>query len=136
MITGTFFSLAFLVGAAGASGELLAEKPIRAGERITFTNSELDGGGEADPEDPRLGREVIRSVYEGRPILAENTRSPRLVRRNDVVVVRYVTSALEITATGRALSEAGVGETITILNIDSRKTLQGVVQPDGGIIVQ
>jgi len=136
MMISQLFSLVALFGAAGASGELLAEKPIRAGERITFANSELDGGGETDPDDPRLGREVIRSVYEGRPILAENTRSPRLVRRNDVVMIRYVVGALEITATGRALSEAGAGETIAILNIDSRKTLQGVVQPDGGIIVQ
>jgi len=135
-MTVSLISSLLLAAVANGPAELIAEVPIRAGDLVTPANSETIDGREADPGDPRLGREVVRSIYSGRPILLENTRSPRLVRRNDVVTVRYLAGALEITATGRALGDAGAGEVVSIVNADSRKTFQGVVQADGGVVVK
>jgi len=136
MMSVSLTSVVTLIAAAAGGAEIVAETPIRAGDRITLSNVQMSDGKEVPAGDPLLGREVVRSVYRGRPVLMDNTRSPRIVRRNEVVTIRYVTGALEITASGRAMGDAGIGETVTIMNIDSRKTLQGVVQPDGGIVVR
>ena len=43
--------------------------------------------------------------------------------------------ALRITARGRALSDAAAGETVRVINLQSNKTVEGLVQPNGDILV-
>ena len=59
-----------------------------------------------------------------------------VVRRNQIVSVRYVKGGLEITATGRALGDAGVNEPVAVLNQSSKQMVQGIVQEDGWILAQ
>jgi flagella basal body P-ring formation protein FlgA len=93
---------------------------------------------DGDPafDDPLIGREVRRTVYAGKPITYDNTRPPILVKRNQLVTVKFIRGSLEITATGRALGEAGVNEQITVLNQQSKQMVQGIVQENGWVLAQ
>ena len=115
---------------------LVATEVLRSGDIITEDNASLEPGGDYEDATSLLGREVKRTVYQGQPIKPENTRSRRLVRRNQVVSVVYVSGPLEITMTGRALGEAGVGDTVEVMNADSRKVITGTVTPEGWIRTQ
>ncbi len=115
---------------------LVATDVIRAGDAVTAANTST-GTGERSPEDSALlGRVVRRTVYAGQPILPENTQSPRLVARNQLVSVRYIDGPLEIVITGRAMGEAGEGETVDVMNPQSRQLITGVVTPEGWIRAQ
>ena len=102
----------------GASS-LVAKEVIRAGDTVTL-----------------IGREVRRTVYVGQELSMDDTRPPRLIRRNQLVTVKFVSGALEITTTGRAMGEATEDESVAILNLNSKKIVNGIVQKDGWVLVQ
>jgi flagella basal body P-ring formation protein FlgA len=124
-----------LLTAFADSSSLVAAEVIRSGDPVTSYNATTEEGGNAIG-DPLLGREVVRTVYAGKPITYENTRAPILVRRNQVVTVKYIKGGLEISATGRALGEAGLNESVTVLNQQSKQTVQGIVQENGWVLAQ
>jgi flagellar basal body P-ring formation protein FlgA len=130
------FVLGFgLLTAFADSSSLVAAEVIRSGDPVTSYNATTEEGNNAIG-DPLLGREVVRTVYAGKPITYENTRAPILVRRNQIVTIKYIKGGLEISATGRALGEAGLNESVTVLNQQSKQTVQGIVQENGWVLAQ
>jgi len=131
----TALSLGAFLSLSGASS-LVAADVIRAGDPVTVANAELPEGEEPSLYDLFAGREVKRTVYAGQPITLDNTRPVRLVTRNQVVTIKYISGPLEISTTGRAMGEAAVNETVSVLNLQSRQLVQGIVQADGWVLAQ
>ncbi len=125
-----------LIAAFTSSSSLVAEEVIRAGDRVTISNTITDNGAVATSDDPLLGREVRRTVYAGQPVTLDNTRPARLVTRNQIVTVKYLKGGLEISTTARAMGEAALNEPITVLNLQSRQQVHGIVQENGWVLVQ
>lgn len=122
--------------AMAESSALVATEVIRAGDPVTVANAGLQDGHGPDAYDPYIGREVRRTVYAGQPITLDNTRPQRLVTRNQIVTVKFIQGGLEISTTGRAMGEAARNETVTVLNLQSRQLVQGVVQADGWVLAK
>lgn len=118
------------------ASSLVAAEVIPAGDGVTVANAELRDGDGPEVYDLYAGREVRRTVYAGQPITLENTRSARLVTRNQVVTIRYISGPLEISTSGRAMGDAALNETVSVLNLQSRQMVQGVVKADGWVLVQ
>ena len=132
MISAICFSLGLSLA---APTPLTATDVLRAGDIITQENvAPPDDVWQAEHAD-LLGREVRRTVYAGQPIKAKDTQSPRLVKRNQLVTMKYMKGPLEITLSGRALGEAGLNETVTVLNLQSRQSVEGIVQAGGWVWV-
>jgi flagellar basal body P-ring formation protein FlgA len=115
---------------------LVVKEVIRAGDTVTAANISTETGALIDTDNPLLGREVRRTVYVGQELSMDDTRPARLVRRNQLVTVKFVSGALEITTTGRAMGEATEDEAVAILNLNSKKIVNGIVQKDGWVLVQ
>ncbi|MEM7460020.1 MAG: flagellar basal body P-ring formation chaperone FlgA [Pseudomonadota bacterium] len=115
---------------------LTANDVMRRGEIITIDNTSPPDDVWQQEHADLLGREVSRTVYAGQTILAKDTRPMRLVKRNQLVTLKYVRGPLEITLTGRALGEAAQNEAVTVLNLESRQVVEGIVQAGGWIWVQ
>ena len=128
MISLVCFALGLSVDAS-----LTANQVLRAGSVITQDNTSPPDDVWQDQHAELLGREVSRTIYAGQPIAQKDTRSPRLVKRNQLVTLKYMKGPLEITLTGRALGEAGVNESVPVLNLESRQTVEGIVQAGGWI---
>ncbi|MEO1028021.1 MAG: flagellar basal body P-ring formation chaperone FlgA [Pseudomonadota bacterium] len=118
------------------TSSLVATEVIRAGEVISSQNTEPGEDGLSVEDQALLGKELKRTVYAGKQILAENTRAPRLIARNQLVTVKYQAGGLEITLTGRAMADAGAGDTIAVMNTSSRKLINGFVTSDGWVRAQ
>jgi len=118
------------------ASSLVAAEVIPAGDGVTVANAELRDGDSPEVYDLYAGREVRRTVYAGQPITFENTRSARLVTRNQVVMIKFISGPLEISTSGRAMGDAALNETVSVLNLQSRQMVQGVVKADGWVLIQ
>ncbi|MEC7288849.1 MAG: flagellar basal body P-ring formation chaperone FlgA [Pseudomonadota bacterium] len=133
MISAIFFSLGLTVSTPTS---LTANDLIRSGDIITQENTSPEGDVWQDEHNALLGREVRRTIYAGQSIQQKDTQSPRLVKRNQLVTVKYMNGPLEISLTGRAMGEAGLDETVPVLNLQSRQVVEGTVQAGGWIWVK
>ncbi len=118
------------------ASSLVAAEVIRAGDGVTVANAELQDGDGPEVYDLFAGREVRRTVYAGQAITLDNTQPARLVTRNQVVTIKYIRGPLEISTSGRAMGDAALSETVSVLNLQSRQMVQGVVQADGWVLAQ
>ena len=82
-----------------------------------------------------VGLEARITLYPGRPILPDHVGPAALIERNQPVVVFFRNGGLTIAADGRALSRGAEGDVVRVMNLSSRHTVSGRVQPDGSVIV-
>ena len=122
--------------ALSGGGSLVATEVIKAGSVLSEANTESEDGVLSEDDRALLGREVRRTVYKGRNIDPANTRAPRLVVRNQNVTVKYRSNGLEITLNGRAMADGGAGETVSVMNLQSRQLISGQIMPDGWVSVK
>ncbi len=78
-----------------------------------------------------LGMEMKRTIYTGYKLNPSFVGAPILVRRNSRVNMVYRFGRMEINAWGRALDEGGAGDIISIMNLESRKRVQGRILQSG-----
>lgn len=130
--------LAALLAAPAMADTVISTRVIRAGALIGPEDLDLsprNATGAFDRPDDLVGLEARRMIYPGRPILFDQVGSPALVDRNQIVQLSFAARGLAITTEGRALGRAGAGEEVRVLNLSSRVTVNGIVQPDGSVQV-
>lgn len=65
---------------------------------------------------------------------AASTRAERVISRNDIVQVVYVVGGVRLTISGRATANAAAGEPVSILNLDSGRTIDALAVSPGQAI--
>jgi len=58
---------------------------------------------------------------------------PALVQRNDIVTIFYETPGLTLTLRGQAQDAGALGDTIGVMNMQSKRLVQGVVSGPGRV---
>lgn len=79
------------------------------------------------------GLQAVRNLTAGMPVKATDVMSPPLVRRGENVTISLVTGSLTITSAGRALSNAGKGESVRVLNIATNRTVDAIAENSGDV---
>lgn len=130
--------LALIFPLSVSAGSLTTRRIIKAGEVLTAQDVQpmetTINGALQEPEDA-IGQEARVTLYPGRPIMFQAIGKTRIIARNEIVRLNYISANIAITTEGRALSAGSVGETIRIINLGSRNTVSGRVMPDGSINV-
>jgi flagella basal body P-ring formation protein FlgA len=80
-----------------------------------------------------IGQEAQVTLYAGRPIRAEDIGPPAIIERNQIVPLAYGSGGLSILTEGRAMARGGAGDVIRVMNLESRTTVTGQIQPDGTV---
>jgi flagellar basal body P-ring formation protein FlgA len=62
-------------------------------------------------------------------------KKPILIKKGELVTVTYAEDGIELTAQGQAQAEAGLGDTVPILNTRSRRTIDARVTGSGSATV-
>ncbi len=132
-------TIALLLMANQAAADVVfATRTIRANSIITAQDLVVKDGdiaGMATGPGQLIGTEAHVALYAGRPIALANVGPPALVERNQIVSIVFEKNGLNISAEGRSLSRAGVGDFVRVMNLSSRSTISGKVMPDGRILV-
>lgn len=117
---------------------VVAARTIRAQSVLSANDlalKDIDVAGGVKDVSQLVGQESRVALYAGRPIRLNDVGPPALISRNQVVQIVFQSHGLSITAEGRSLGRAGVGEHVRIMNMSSRTTISGVVGADGRVFV-
>jgi len=80
-----------------------------------------------------LGKVARRTLLPGQPIPIAGTRDPYVVAQGSLAMVIFETGGLTITTNAMALQNGGVGDVVTLRNVDSGAIIKGTVAPDGTV---
>jgi flagella basal body P-ring formation protein FlgA len=128
----------FRLPAEGRARELIQlpvlSRPIDAGEVITAADVDWIT---APPNRLRptsvtaveqlVGAEARRPLQPGRVLSERDLQAPRLVLRGHSVQLVYNRPGLKLSALGIAQADGALGDLVRVVNLDSRRQLEGVV---------
>ena len=76
--------------------------------------------------DVALGKAARYALRAGAPVAAHDLVNARMVKRDDVVAVVFEEEGVSLTLQGKALSDASVGDTLNVVNPQSKKVIQTI----------
>jgi flagella basal body P-ring formation protein FlgA len=111
-------------------GSILAEEDLR----ILF----VERSGLRTPADPfRLqGTRLTRNLAQGGVVFTEDVESVPVIAKGDPVRILFRTGGLQVEASGEALDNGGIGESIRVRNVLSRRIISCIVSGPGMVIVE
>jgi flagella basal body P-ring formation protein FlgA len=132
----------------------LSGRAVATLEVATVTRTVERGGilRESDVEMERrpraeIGRDVVTgrqqvvglaargTLQPGRPIRAVELMKPDLIQRNDAVTLVYEVPGIVLTIRGKAIDSGAEGDVISVLNEQSKRTVQGTIVAPGRVLV-
>lgn len=93
------------------------------------------GGAEPASREFAVGMQMRRAVRAGQPLKSTDIAKPDLVQRDQTVTVVYQTAGIYLTTRGKALDNGSEGDTVGVLNPQSKRTVTGRVIGRGQVSV-
>jgi flagellar basal body P-ring formation protein FlgA len=82
-----------------------------------------------------VGRAARRPLRGGEVLRTADLMKSEIVQRNETVTLVYEVPGLVLTMRGKALESGAEGDTIGVLNIQSKRTVQGTVSGPGQVTI-
>ncbi len=92
--------------------------------------------GEPALRDRAIGMQMRRAMRAGTPIRVADIAKPEFVSRDQSVTVIYQVPGIYLTTRGKAIEAGAEGDTVSVLNLQTKRTLTGVVTGRGQVTVQ
>jgi flagellar basal body P-ring formation protein FlgA len=83
--------------------------------------------------DALVGMQTRRVLHQGETVRNDDVRHPILVTKGSTVTMTFDAPGITLTAVGRAMSEGGVGDSVTVLNPASYRQISAVVTGAGTV---
>jgi flagella basal body P-ring formation protein FlgA len=83
-----------------------------------------------------VGMATRRVLHAGESVRLEDVRRPTLVTKGSTVTMTFEAPGITLTTMGRAMSEGGMGETVTVQNPASFRQVSAVVTGPGQVRAQ
>ncbi len=82
-----------------------------------------------------IGQEAKQTLYKDKPILLRDIGAMTIVRRNDTLTIKFEQGAMTLQTVGRAMQDGGAGDTIKVMNEQSKKIVTGRITKNGDVDV-
>jgi len=112
-----------------ARGETIADSDLAF---IKVPAGQLSGGA-VTALDALVGHETRRFLRAGEPVRGSDVRMPVLVAKGSTVTMTFTAPGISLTAIGKAMSEGGMGEMVTVLNPVSYRQVTCTVTGPGQV---
>ena len=115
-------------------------RPVEHGEvlaaaDLTVTRRPKAEGPAITDRNAAVGHAARHPLRPGQPLHDADLMKPTLVQRNDTVTIVYEAPGITLTLRGQAQDAGGLGDTISVVNIQSKRVLQGVVSGPGRVTI-
>jgi len=79
------------------------------------------------------GMQARRMLAAGQPFRGDDVRRPIVITKGQTVTMEFNAPGVQLTAMGRAMSEGGVGDTVTVQNPASYRMISAIVTAPGTV---
>jgi flagella basal body P-ring formation protein FlgA len=100
---------------------------LKSGDVVTERRPKAEVGGEVASRQRAVGMQLRRGIRAGQAIKVADLAKPDLVQRDENVTLIYETSGLYLTVRGKAIEAGTEGDVVNVLNLQSKRTVAGVV---------
>jgi flagella basal body P-ring formation protein FlgA len=130
-------------GSVVESLEIVAPaRPIARGETIRASDlvterrpkASVGAGAFARPEHV-VGLAARGALRSGQPLRGADLMKPEIVRQNETVTIVYEVPGLTLSVRGKATESGAEGDLVTVLNVQSKRPVQGTVVGPGRVAV-
>jgi len=108
---------------------------IKASDIAIERRPKSEVGNDAASRDRALGMQARRQLRAGQPIKSGDLAKPDLVQRDQAVTLIYETANIYLTIRGKALDGGTEGDAVSVLNLQSKRTVTGIVVGRGQVAV-
>jgi flagella basal body P-ring formation protein FlgA len=85
--------------------------------------------------DQVVGFAARRPLNPGQPLRANDIMKPQAVRQNEMVTIFYEVPGIGLSALGKAIDSGAEGDVVNVLNLQSKRTVQGTVTGPGRVTI-
>jgi len=82
-----------------------------------------------------VGLAARHQLPAGQPLTASDLMKPEIVQRNDTVTIVYQVPGVTLTLRGQARDAGALGDTIGVLNLESKRVVQAVISGPDRVMV-
>jgi flagella basal body P-ring formation protein FlgA len=82
-----------------------------------------------------IGLAVRQAARIGQPLRRTDLMKPEMVHRDDNIMLVYEVPGIMLTTRGKAIEAGAEGDIINVLNIQSKRTVQGIVTGPGRVTI-
>jgi flagella basal body P-ring formation protein FlgA len=108
---------------------------LKSSDVISERRPKSEVGGDAAARGQAVGMQMRRQLRAGQALKIVDLGKPDLVQRDDNVTLIYETTGLYLTMRGKAIETGTEGDTISVLNLQSKRTVSGVVVGRGQVAI-
>src|SRR5271169_1992624 len=108
---------------------------LKSSDAVTERRPKAEAGNDSVARDHAVGMQMRKQLRAGQLLKVGDLGKPDLVQRDDAVTLIYESTGLYLTMRGKALETGTEGDTISVLNIQSKRTVTGVVIGRGQVAI-
>jgi flagellar basal body P-ring formation protein FlgA len=109
---------------------------VRASDIIIERRPKAEAGGDTTSDMEQLvGMAPRRAMRAGQILRTSDLMRPELVQRNENVTLVFEAPGIMLTSRAKALESGAEGDLISVLNVQSKRTVQGTVTGPGTVTV-
>jgi flagellar basal body P-ring formation protein FlgA len=109
---------------------------IKAADLVIERRRKVQAADDAVTEaEQAVGLAARRPLRAGQPLRQSELMKPEIVLRNETVTLIYEVPGILLTVRGKALESGAEGDIVNVLNVQSKRTVQGTVSGPGRVDV-
>lgn len=114
------------------NGDIIGKTDI---DYIEISSEELQHDYVLEGED-LIGMTPRRAVMSSEPLRTIELEQPRIVSRGEFITIIYDDGPMFLTAKGKALQHGAKGDIVNVVNVNSSRTIQGIISGERQVTVQ
>jgi flagella basal body P-ring formation protein FlgA len=108
---------------------------IKSSDVVTERRPKAEVGGDVAPRDRAVGMQARKQLRAGQALKIADLAKPDLVQRDQSVTLIYESTGLFLTIRGKALEGGTEGDVVSVMNLQSKRTVSGVVTGRGQVSI-
>ena len=119
-----------------AQSVLVYARSLSMGEIIEASDLQWSDEAVAGPDTPDRAETVIGMAARlplraGAPVSTHELVAPKVIRRDQMISVDYIGDGVSLSLSAKAMGDAAVGDTVQVMNLSSKKTIEAVASAPG-----
>ena len=120
---------------------IAVDRPIERGEVLQASDltevrrPQAESGAVLTDGKAAVGLAARHALRPGQPLATNDLMKPEVVARNDTVTIVYQVPGITLTLRGQAKDAGALGDTISVVNTETKRVMQAVVSGPGRVMV-